>query len=105
MSGPPFARYHSWGDDVEVEVGITIAGDTPGQGEVTRGALPAGRVARVVHTGPYPSLGEAYQAVEAWMRANGHEGTAPPWEVYLTDPQTPDLKPDDYKTEILWPIG
>jgi effector-binding domain-containing protein len=105
MTGPPFARYHTWGESVTMEVGFPVGDDTPGEGEVERGALPSGSIARAVHTGPYPTLRGAYSAFEEWMKASGRQPSGAPWEVYLTDPSTPGLDPEDYKTEIFWPIA
>jgi AraC family transcriptional regulator len=100
----PFARYHTWGDDVEMEVGAVVQDDAPGNETVKRGTLPGGKVARTIHQGPYSGLQQAYSALESWMKDNGVQPAGPPWEVYLTDPQeTPD--PADYRTEVIWPIS
>jgi len=56
-----------------------------------------------VHRGPYNGLTDTYNALAAWMEANGHEQGGAPWEVYLTDPgETRD--PADYRTEVYWPV-
>lgn len=105
MAGPPYARYHTWGDDVTMEVGFPVGDETAGEGEIRRGELPAGRVACAVHTGPYPTLREAYAAMQAWMQTSGRQPSGAPWELYLTDPSLPGIEPDAYQTEIVWPIA
>jgi AraC family transcriptional regulator len=112
MAGPPFARYHHFGPErVDVEIGAPItfvtAGLTPISGEtdgvIGASSLPGGLAAVTVHTGPYDKLSETYDALAAWITAEGHTAGDGPWEVYLSDPGlVPD--PADLETEIVWPI-
>ena len=56
-----------------------------------------------VHSGPYDTLSATYDALAAWIAAEGHAAGDGPWEVYLSDPGlVPD--PADLETEIVWPI-
>jgi effector-binding domain-containing protein len=51
----------------------------------------------------FRQLPEAYQALCAWIAAQGKEGNGAPWESYITDPgELPD--PKDWRTEVYWPL-
>jgi len=103
-AGPPFARWHVWeADRADLEAGMPVPAPVEGEGRIAASELPGGTVAVTVHRGPYDSLPDTYNALGAWMEANGHEHCGAPWEVYLTDPrETPE--PADYQTEVYWPV-
>jgi effector-binding domain-containing protein len=61
-------------------------------------------VAWTTHQGPYDEIGPAYHTVSGWIQGRGHEIAGPPREIYLTDPSETD-DPDEYLTEIQFPIG
>ncbi|MET9630723.1 GyrI-like domain-containing protein [Lentzea sp. NPDC006480] len=70
-------------DDVpNVEVGVELTVPCPLTGRVVASELPAARVARTVHIGPYSELGAAHQAVLVWCAANGFRPTGTRWEIY-----------------------
>jgi effector-binding domain-containing protein len=103
-SGPPFVRYHSFEDDaIDLEAGLPVATAVTGEGEVSPGELPGGRVALTTHVGPYETIGAAHEAVNAWIGEQGLQPAGAPWERYLTDPnQVKD--PAEWRTEVLYPI-
>jgi effector-binding domain-containing protein len=68
---------------------------------VVRSALPAGRVARTVHRGPYGELGWAHRAVLEWCAVQGHRPLGPRWEVY--GPHRAD--PAELTTEVSYLLG
>jgi len=112
MTGAPFARYHHFGSDrVDLEIGAPIAFVPAGlqpvsgmpDGVIGASSLPGGIAAVAVHTGPYDTLPDTYDAMSGWMAAEGHAAGSGPWEVYLADPgQVSD--PADLETEVVWPI-
>lgn len=85
-------------DTPRVEVGVWLRVPCELTGRVVASVLPAGRVARTVHRGPYQDLGEAYRAVSDWCAANGERMTRTRWEVY--GPHRDD--PRELTTEISW---
>lgn len=103
-SGPPFARYRMLGDGVfETEAGFPASRPVEPSDDVQPSTLPGGPVAYTVHVGPYDVMRPAYDAIEAWMRANGVEPNGDMWEVYLSDPVAePD--PATWRTEIYAPF-
>jgi effector-binding domain-containing protein len=101
--GAPFARYHSFGDLVDLEVGVMVAAPITPDGNVQPGQLPAGPAAIAVHAGPYESLGSTYEVLERWLAASSHQANGGPWELYITDPSAePD--PSRWLTEIIFPL-
>lgn len=85
--------------------GFPVAQPVAGDGQVVARKLPGGRVATLVHTGPYETLHSGYQALTEGAAALGAEvdmGTGM-WEAYLNDPRT--VAPDQLQTAIFWPVG
>lgn len=102
-SGAPFARYHSFGDVVDLEAGVMVATPIQPVGDVKPSELPAGPAAIAVHAGPYESLNATYDAMERWLAASTHEANGGPWELYITDPSAePD--PTKWLTEVIFPL-
>ncbi len=100
FAGPPFARYLSFGERIEAEMGFPFQGSVePGEG-MTLITLPAGRAVTTRHVGQYDEIGRAWERSSAWMRGFGVEPTGAPWECYLTGPD----EPGPPVTEIFWPI-
>lgn len=66
--------------------------------------IPASKVVRATHLGPYETVGLSYTAIEEYMTANQLSPAGPPMEIYITDPGTePD--PSLWETRILWPVS
>jgi effector-binding domain-containing protein len=60
-------------------------------GVVQLGYVPAGRAARIVHTGPYSSTPESYARLSSWLAAHGLRESGISWEHYISDPgDTPE---------------
>src|SRR5437868_840033 len=58
-SGPPFIRYRviNMETKLDIELGVPVANAVTANGGVLADALPAGRYASVVYTGPYAGHG------------------------------------------------
>lgn len=104
LTGPPFARYPEFGaGEITVEVGMPLAAPVEGDGDIESFTLPGGPTAVAVHGGPYTQLSATFAAFERWIGEQGRTPAGPPWEVYVTDPADhPD--PNDWRTEICWPV-
>jgi effector-binding domain-containing protein len=110
-AGPPYVRYHSFGDaDTDVEVGIPVAEAAVGQGRVAAGQLPGGPAVNAWHLGAHDRLGDAYTGLQAWLTAHGHQPKGAGWEVYhwIDLDQEPDPTggpdPSDWRTRLVQPI-
>jgi effector-binding domain-containing protein len=112
FGGPPmFVCHERSGEEVkkanedgtaEVEIAVPIAGDVEGSGEIRSYELPGGKMARLVHKGPYEKMELTYNQLWAWLCENDRKLTGNIREAYLNDPRT--VGPDEILTEILAPI-
>ncbi len=114
IAGQPFTRYLEWGPGlVTIEAGIPVVASgnesddgkrASGGSEIVATCLPGGPVATVTHTGPYEKLALAHAAIQQWIESQGLLAAGPPWETYTTDPADyPD--PQDWKTDVFWPLA
>jgi effector-binding domain-containing protein len=104
LAGPPFTRYFSFGPTFDAEAGFPVMRPAPDIGRVHPARLPGGRVASVVHIGPYESIKDTYGVLMARVGEMGLQPLGPMWEVYWSDPEAePD--PSTWRTEILLPVG
>ena len=103
-AGPPFALYPGeMADEFDVVLCMPVApGATAGPG-VDLEEIPGGTFACTMHEGPYSTLGEAYEALQAWMAANDKQPGAPVREVYLNDPGS--VPEAELLTEVGWTIA
>ena len=103
-AGPPTAVYGDMKrpDEIEVEICVPIAEETPPEGRVIIDELPASRVLRTLHRGPYDDLPEAYEELEQYAAAHHVPLATGMREQYLNGP--PAAAPEEYETLIQWPI-
>jgi AraC family transcriptional regulator len=86
----------------KVEVIVPIAGRVCSEGEVLLSTLPGGKMARVVHFGPYETVGGSSERLFSWIEKKGLRVSGPVREIYHNNPQ--EVKPEAVKTEILVPV-
>lgn len=115
-AGGALAIYHGWsGDTVDVEIAFTIKGVFFPQdvrsgakhrqrGGVQPSRVPGGKVLFTRHVGPYDQIAAAYDAIQAYARANNLELAGTMWEQYLTD-QAREPDPGKHVTEVFWPLA
>lgn len=87
----------------DIEVAWPVRGTAPGTPEIRQYTLPGGRMARILHQGPYQECGSTYQYLFDWLDRNRLVITGPIREMYLNDPVT--VPPEGILTEILAPVG
>ena len=89
------------GAAIEVGVQVDRRFDHEGAPDGVRSSeLPAARVARAIHRGPYNRLGDTHTAVVDWVRANGHTFSGISWEIYGDW----DDDPERLETEVAYAI-
>lgn len=88
--------------NADVEVAIPIAEKARGTEEITCYELPGGKMARILHKGPYEDCSPTYEKLFAWLKENGKTAVGPTREVYLNDPG--EVSPEEILTEIYAPI-
>lgn len=106
-SGPITIWHTESGEsDIDAEAAITLKARVPETGTVKVYELPGGSMASTVHNGPYTQLHQAYQAIQAWVEANGYQITGPAREFYLYYANEGSLNFEDpsYVTEIQFPV-
>jgi effector-binding domain-containing protein len=85
-AGAPFTRTFQFADGVlEFESGFPVAESVKSQGNLVATELPKAKVAMTVHVGDQATSENAYNAIHAWMKANGKQPAGAPWEVYVAD--------------------
>ncbi|MEW5720807.1 MAG: GyrI-like domain-containing protein, partial [Chloroflexota bacterium] len=101
-AGMPFAAYYNMDmQNLDIEIGFPVARKFPGKGEIRAGEFPGGKLASVLHIGPYDQCAPAYDALTQWVKDHGYEATGVAYEIYFSDPNTP---PQEIKTEIVFPL-
>lgn len=94
--GPPLAVYSNWTENqMTIDVGfpVSAADAAKARGDILSGSTPGGNALKAIHRGPYDSLADTYNAIEAQMRSEGIAQSATAWEVYLGEPGvTPDAE-------------
>ncbi len=102
--GAVFAHHLAMSPGVfDFELGVVVTAPVKESGRVKPGLLPAARVMRTIHTGPYEGLPAAWGEFDKWMKANGHAQAENLWEVYSVGPQS---SPDQstWRTELNRPL-
>ncbi|HJU72589.1 MAG TPA: GyrI-like domain-containing protein [Gemmatimonadaceae bacterium] len=104
-AGPWFTHHLRMDPDrFDFEIGVPVNAPITPVGRVTRGTLPAAKVARTVYSGGYEGLGAAWRELDAWIRAEGHKPNADFWERYVAGPES-SSDPKDWRTELNRPIA
>ncbi len=101
-AGMPFAAYYNMDmQNLDVEIGFPVARKLMGKGDIRAGEFPGGKVASVMHVGPYDQCSAAYDALAQWIKDHGYEATGVAYEVYLSEP---DVPPQEVQTLIFYPL-
>lgn len=104
-TGYPFVIYETWnGTTTRMRACLPVADNkTKLDKDIIAGKSYEGKVLKLVYYGAYEGTEDAHNAIDAFAKANNHEISGAPWEVYVTDPAT---EPDTSKwvTEIYYPI-
>ncbi|NYT07970.1 MAG: transcriptional regulator [Methanomicrobiales archaeon] len=112
IAGPPIFVCHEFSKEeamkadqkgrAEIEVAFPVAPDSrPGPG-MNVYLLPGGRMARIVHRGPYEACEPTYLKLFAWIEERGMKITGPIREIYHNDPR--EVLPEEIMTEFLVPV-
>jgi effector-binding domain-containing protein len=95
-AGPPRAIYSAMAEhQMSFTLACPVANTAGANAEpgITLGMLPGGHMHRFTHHGPYPELGQTYDAITGWMQSES-DATGPKewsqcfpmWEEYINDP-------------------
>ena len=101
-TGMPFSAYYNMDmQNLDVGIGFPVARKLASRGEIQASEFPGGKLASVMHVGPYDQCGPAYDALTQWVKAQGYETTGVAYELYYSGPETP---PQEIRTEIVYPL-
>ena len=89
--------------DIEVAVPISGSVEITGNEEIREYELPGGKMARIVHKGPYEECSPTYEKLFSWIAEKGKRIVGPIREVYLNDPR--EVPPEEILTEIYAPLN
>ncbi|WP_433663198.1 DUF302 domain-containing protein [Nocardia sp. CA-128927] len=105
--GPPSTTYLGEfrpGTSTEADFGLPVAPVPIAANEaVTLRRSEPELFAHVTHRGDYRRIGDAYQALDDWIRGSRYQQAGPPTEVYLVAPEEA-FAPNDLLTEIRIPL-
>ena len=103
-AGPPFVIYHDtsapgvrWEIDICAQVVAPMTAP-PGLEYVE---MPSGIVVSLLHVGPYETLGDAYDTIEAYISEHALKPAGPPREFYYSEP---DVPPSEVRTLVERPV-
>lgn len=88
-----------------VEVGAEVSGPFAGNERVHYSQLPAGRVATIIHFGPYARLGDAHAETRQWCAQHGHRLSGICWEIYGHWDESWNKDPSKIRTDIFHLLG
>lgn len=91
-------------ENVEIRVWMTVKGTYPDTEHVKFKTLPAVKVASCIIKGSYDQMYEATATVVSWIGENGYEVSGPMFNIYHVGP-VETRNPDEYVTEVCFPIG
>jgi AraC family transcriptional regulator len=91
-------------DELQSHACVTVPAGFKADGDITVKETPAGKVATIIHTGPYSELHIAYDWIYCeWLPKSGEApGDQPCFEEYLNDPR--QVPPSELKTAIRVPL-
>jgi effector-binding domain-containing protein len=99
-----FAFYHSIApDNINIEPAVPILKAVKPEGDILVNTMKPGTAAVAHYYGSYLRKGEAYAALENWLKENNKKMTGSPWEVYITDPMM-EKDTSKWQTDVYYPI-
>jgi effector-binding domain-containing protein len=109
-AGPQMAIYfdeeykpHEVDVAVAVPVKVPLGRKLPEDSRVQLDDLPGNLMVSLVRTGPWDDFRPAYQAIMAWVEANGYKIAGPNREIHLKGPGS-GAAPEAFQMEIQFPI-
>jgi effector-binding domain-containing protein len=103
-AGPSFGIYHEFEEDrVDFHAGFPVSEPVEGEGRIEAIEIPGGRAAVTTHVGPYTTISEAYEVLDAFVHGQGQDHGDAPREVYEVGPGD---EPDSakWRTQVVYPF-
>lgn len=88
----------------DFDICVPVSAPVTAVGRVEFWQRPVLRMVRTVYHGTYEGLGDAWNELDAWIKANGLKTAGDLYECYVVGPEsTPD--PVNWRTELSRPIS
>ncbi|AOY76110.1 GyrI-like domain-containing protein [Clostridium formicaceticum] len=98
-----FAAYYNMDmQDLDVEMGFSVAKPLAGKGEIQASEIPAGKQVSYLYKGPYHQMEPVYTAMMAWISKNSYTPTGTAYEFYYNSPM--DVAESELLTKIVLPL-
>ena len=107
---PTFICHESLGEieeanntgNADIEIVAPIKNNIEENNEMHCYNLPGGKMAKIIHKGPYDASEPTYNELFEWIKKNNKKIIGPTRESYLNDPR--EVGPEETLTEIYVPI-
>lgn len=98
-----YAAYYNMDmEDLDVEMGFTVAQAIPGKDDIQAGEIPAGRQVSYLYKGAYQDMAPVYEAINRWIAEKGYEPTGICYEFYYNSPL--EVPENELLTKIVFPV-
>lgn len=105
MEGMPVGLYYSW-DEENQQTELAAAMGYSGEVDIPEGLekfeVPAGKALMIEFYGDYEGLGDAHEAMDAYIKEHNIEVKSPVMEEYVTDPGTAPENPEKWLTKVYY---
>ncbi|MFC1640566.1 GyrI-like domain-containing protein [Patescibacteria group bacterium] len=86
----------------DIEIVVPVEGDVEGSDVIKSYELAGGKMAKLIHKGPYSGVSPSYEQLFKWIYSNGYRVAGETREVYINDPnQVPE---SELMTELYAPV-
>ncbi len=100
----PIAIYHNFtGNSFDFEAGILVKSEVKTPSGINCFEIGAQKTIMVNHFGSYNLIPGAYTALQFYIESHGIQVIGPPWEEYVTDPNT-EADSNKWQTNIYYPV-
>lgn len=102
MIDVPFVAYHNLDTvNLDVEIGVPVAGIFSDSANIHAGHLAEGLIAFCFYQGPYQDIASLYDDMNEWMVKNGYKRNGAYYEYYYNGPPYHERH---WLTKVLFPI-
>ncbi len=104
-AGPVFAHHLKITPGIwDFELGVPVSGPVVAASRVKPSQWPGMKAARMIYTGPFEGLPDAWGELMRWIEAEGYTPAPDLWECYVLGPDSsPD--PATWRTELNRPLA
>ncbi len=86
----------------DIEVVVPVSQKVDETEDIKYYELSGGKMARIIHRGPYEDCGPTYERLYAWIEENQMNIVGPIREIYMNDPR--EIPKEEILTEIYAPV-